>query len=662
MRPEMRKPKETVADVEWLMQEWDFDTNSAMGFFPDKLGSQSNTDVYWKCKNGHKWKAKISYRYIGRGCPECRKALKTSFPEQAVFFYVKKKYPDAVQSYKEIFENGMELDIYVPSIKTGIEYDGIAWHPDELLDREQQKYQICKEHGITLYRLKENPKHHRSDLNVADWIFLVRRPFAGAPISYAVLDEAIRNLLYYALGDLDPSIPMSFFFPKTPEQFSALARGPRIATDVNTRRDRDLIFQNYLVSLEGNSLGAQYPEIAALWHPTKNGELTPFMFLPHSGTRVWWLGNCGHEWDNPISVMTRGYGCPICHGLRVLKGFNDLETKYPEIATQWHPIKNGKHTPDMYTFGSGHRAWWHCPTCGQDWQSAINNRTTNHRGCPYCANEKPIKGVNDLPTLRPDLMLEWDYNKNENIDPTDLMTGSNKQVWWKCAKCGYEYRTLVTNRAKGTGCKQCSGQVLIPGKNDLETLYPDIAAEWDYDENADITPSQVFPKTNKSYNWICKYGHKWKTSPNSRTNGRGCPYCSGNYVLEGFNDLTTSHPEIAAEWHPTLNGELLPTKVSKGYTKKVWFLCLVCGNAYESFIGNKIKGYGKCPYCSPRKTRAHLVLQVESGMYFRTLKEAARSIGIEDIRQIQSCCVGRCSTAHGYHWQYVDERDARIKK
>jgi hypothetical protein len=116
------------------------------------------------------------------------------------------------------------------------------------------------------------------------------------------------------------------------------------------------------------------------------------------------------------------------------------------------------------------------------------------------------------------------------------------------------------------------------------------------------------------------------------------------------------YPEIAAEWHPTLNGELLPTQVSKGYTKKVWFVCPVCGNAYESFIGNKIKGYGKCPYCSPRKTRARFVLQVETGCCYHTLKEAAKSIGKEDIRQIQACCVGRCKTAYGYHWEYVDEQ------
>ena len=115
-----------------------------------------------------------------------------------------------------------------------------------------------------------------------------------------------------------------------------------------------MIYQNYLVTKENKSLAIQYPEVAALWHPTKNGGLTPAMFSPHTNTHVWWLGNCGHEWDSPITVMTKGCGCPYCHGLRVLKGFNDLETLYPDIAAQWHPAKNGNNKPDMFTSGSGH--------------------------------------------------------------------------------------------------------------------------------------------------------------------------------------------------------------------------------------------------------------------------------------------------------------------
>ena len=656
----MRNLKETVADVPWLMSEWDYDTNSALGIVPEKLGSQSNTYAHWVCKYGHKWKAKINNRYNGRGCPECKKRLRTSFPEQAVFFYIKKKFPDAINSYKEAFVKTMELDVYIPSIKTGIEYDGFAWHKDDTLEKEKRKYETCKQHGISLFRLKENVKHIREDLIIADKIILVRRKFSGQPAGYAALDCAIRELLW-ALNDFGPQDLFSRLFRRLddPERLLELARGPKVKTDVDSRRDRDLIYQNYLVTLENNSLASQNPEIAALWHPTKNGELTPAMFPPHSNVSVWWLGKCGHEWDTSIGLMTRGYGCPYCHGLRVLKGFNDLSTVYPEIAAQWSPTKNGSDTPDMYTYGSGHKAYWICPVCHQEWKAAINNRTTNHRGCPYCSHEKPIKGVNDLPTLRPDLMQDWDYEKNKGLDPTDFMLHSNRKVWWKCAKCGYEFRAPVNNRThsntQGNGCKQCAGQILIPGKNDLETLFPDVAAEWDYKKNGDIKPSQIFSKTDKGYFWKCRRGHTWKASPNSRTNGRGCPYCSGKYVWIGFNDLATTHPEIAVEWHPTKNGDLLPTQVSRCYSKKVWFLCPVCQNAYESYLGNKMKGYGKCPYCASRKTRARKVLQVETGLCFNTLKEAARSVGKEEITSIQACCAGKTKTSYGYHWKYVEE-------
>ena len=648
----MRKFAETVADVPWLLAEWDYEENAALGLYPDKVASQNNSKAHWKCKYGHKWEAKISNRYHGRGCPECKKRLKTSFPEQAIFFYVRKKFPDAINSYKDIFENGMELDVYVPSQKVGIEYDGIAWHGDSSLEKERRKYEICKKHSILLIRVKENREHWNIDLNVADIIIPMRKPFSTDRSKFFNLDKAIRKVLR-DLFDYDFS---QGFFRPTSENNPAYESifGPRVNTDVNSRRDQNAIYENYLVNLEHNSFGELYPEAAKMWHPTKNGELTPNMFSPHSNVRVWWQGECGHEWENPITVMTRGYGCPFCAGQRVLKGFNDLLSTYPEVAAQWHPTANGSDHPDMFTFGSGHNAYWLCPECGQTWKASINNRTLAKHNCPYCAHEKPIKGVNDLVSTRPDLLTEWDYEKNAGLDPSEFLPNSNKVVWWRCSKCGYDYKASIANRNKGTGCARCAGQVLIPGKNDLASLFPDIAKEWDITENEGLIPSQIFAQSNKKYHWVCHLGHRWEASANSRALGRGCPYCAGNKVWIGFNDIATTNPEIAARWHPTLNGDVLPTTVSKGYTRKVWLLCPVCGNAYDTYIGNIIKGYGTCPYCSPRKTRARAVYQVETGLYFKTLKEAAQACGKEDYRQIHMCCKGRCQTAFGYHWEYRD--------
>ena len=669
----LKKPKKTVADVPRLLKEWDAEENAKEGLFPDALGSQSSKYAHWHCEYGHKWVAKINNRYNGRGCPHCSKQMRSSFPEQAVFFYVRKAFPDAINGYRDIFPNNMELDVYVPSLKIGVEYDGVVWHRDSGLERERIKYAICRENGIKLLRIKEN-KAHWGVAGLADEIIHI------IPDKPYYLDIAIRIVLSY-MGDCDLfaafstnhliDLPSFSFDPMTKKdslveiaesmarqqrQFQRLIdslSGPKVRTDVNSKRDRNLIFESYKVARGEASFASKHPDVAEEWDWEKNGGLTPAMFAEQSSVKVWWKCKAhGHLWQASFGVRARGNGCPYCAGQKVLVGFNDLGTKYPEIAMQWHPTENGFKKPTDFTSGSGHEAWWLCPTCGQSWKAKINNRTVNGRGCPYCEHERPIPGVNDLPTLRPDLMEEWDYEKNEGKDPSSFMPASNQWVWWKCKKCGYEYRALINNRSKGTGCKRCAGQVLQPGINDLASLYPELAKEWDYEKNGGIGPDDVFAQTNKKYWWIDSFGHSWRTSPSCRIQGTNCPICSGNKVLKGFNDLATTHPKIAAEWHPTKNGPLKPTDISKGYTKKVWFLCPKCGGEYDSYIGNKVKGYGKCPHCSLRKTRAKKVYLIETGQCFDTLKEAARSVGRLDIRPIQSCCAGKRKQAYGYHWEY----------
>ena len=106
-----------LSSIEHLMKEWDWDKNT---LDPTKIGAQCNKKAWWKCQYGHSWEAKINNRYKGRGCPICRTRLKTSFQEQAIYFYVKKIYVDAVNGYTAIFKNGMEIDIFIPIIRLGI--------------------------------------------------------------------------------------------------------------------------------------------------------------------------------------------------------------------------------------------------------------------------------------------------------------------------------------------------------------------------------------------------------------------------------------------------------------------------------------------------------------------------------------------------------------
>ena len=96
-----------------------------------------------------------------------------------------------------------------------------------------------------------------------------------------------------------------------------------------------------------NCLLDNYPEIAAQWHPEKNGELIPGMVRFKSVLNVWWRCGEGHEWTAKVSARVAGVGCPVCLNMKVfVRGKNDLKTLCPRIAEEWHPDKNGELHPE----------------------------------------------------------------------------------------------------------------------------------------------------------------------------------------------------------------------------------------------------------------------------------------------------------------------------
>lgn len=199
---------------------------------------------------------------------------------------------------------------------------------------------------------------------------------------------------------------------------------------------------------------------------------------------------------------------------------------------------------------------------------------------------------NSLAAMRPELVCEWS-DKNLPLTPDKITYGSNKIVWWKAA-CGHEWQTSVKARSKGENCPICSGARVIAGINDLVTLKPELAQEWS-DKN-EIKPTEVSVASHKKVIWRCSLGHEWEASIKSRTvNGTGCPCCSHNKVLEGFNDLASQMPEIAAEWSEK-NYPLLPTMVTPFANKKVWWKCSK-GHEWHTLISTR-SGGSKCPYCS----------------------------------------------------------------
>ena len=176
---------------------------------------------------------------------------------------------------------------------------------------------------------------------------------------------------------------------------------------------------------------------------------------------------------------------------------------------------------------------------------------------------------NSFASVHPELICEWS-DKNAPLTPAQITYGSKKLYWWK-GTCGHEWQTSAKARSSGEKCPICSNARIIPGVNDLKTLEPELAKEWS-EKNYPLKPSQVGPGTHKKVLWRGKCGHEWSAVVRNRVKGAGCPYCSHNIVLPGFNDLESSNPQLAAEWSEK-NLPLLPSQVTAYANRKVWWKC-----------------------------------------------------------------------------------------
>ena len=199
---------------------------------------------------------------------------------------------------------------------------------------------------------------------------------------------------------------------------------------------------------------------------------------------------------------------------------------------------------------------------------------------------------NSLATVHPELIVEWS-DRNLPLTPDSVTFGSNKKVWWKGA-CGHEWETSIKARSSGEKCPICSGARVVAGISDLSTLKPELASEWS--EENEIKPTEVSIGSHKKVIWKCKLGHEWIATVKSRTiNKTGCPYCSHNKVLAGFNDLATVFPDVADEWSD--RNEKKPTEVTAFANSKAWWKCKTCGYEWNTLISTR-SGGSKCPCCS----------------------------------------------------------------
>ena len=395
------------------------------------------------------------------------------------------------------------------------------------------------------------------------------------------------------------------------------------------------------------SLEYLYPELSKEWHPVKNGELTPNNIAIRSNKVVWWYlpyddsvsgKHFDFEWKASVNNrVSHNCGCPYLSGQKVWRGYNDLETKCPELSKEWHPVKNGELTPNNITAGSNKVVWWYLPyddpVSGKhfdfEWKASVNNRVSHNFGCPYLSGKKVWRGYNDLETRCPELSKEWHPVKNGELTPRNITTGSGKVVWWYLSyddpitgkHFDFEWKENVISRAKfNCGCPYLSGQKVWRGYNDLETKCPELSKEWHPIKNGELTPRNIAAGSNKVVWWYLSYDDpvsgkhfefEWKASVNNRVRRNdGCPYLSGKKVWRGYNDLETRCPELSKEWHPVKNGKITPKNITTRSKRVVWWYLPyddpVSGKHFEfewkASVNNRVRRNDGCPYLRGRKT------------------------------------------------------------
>ena len=608
-----------------VVSEWNYEKNN--GLKPEDFTCGSNRRVWWKCIRGHEWEAVIAGRVSGTGCPICA-SNGSSMPEQGIAFYLSKIY--TIEQRKKV--SGVEIDIFIPDYNVGIEYDGIFFHSSEAAKRrESNKDSVITKHGIYIIHIKESEKK-----GVFDNLISYVPDRMGS--NYM---EMIKTLILLLEG----------------------ITGVKRSVSIDTERDMMLIRERFALVSKANSIIETDKDLVDEWDYVKNGSLSPEMFSSGSHQKVWWKGKCGHNWRSSISNRVKGNGCPYCAGQKVLVGFNDLPSLYPDITEEWNYDRNGNDMPSQFTAYSGKDVWWKCEK-GHEWKASIHARTGRDNGCPYCSGRRTLSGFNDLLTTNPALVKEWDYEKN-TISPDSVSIGSGVSVWWKCKK-GHNWKTKVASRGRGSGCPYCAGQKVLIGFNDLTTTNPELLDEWDYSKNTGIKPTNITAGCNRKVWWKCAMGHEWQASINHRTRCRGCPFCSAKIGaqkakrtrLSNKGSLFDTNPELIEEWNYQKNKDLDPNNFMAGSHVKVWWKCSL-GHEWQAVIGSRTgKAKHGCPVCNHKRggeKSMRKVMNIDTGDVYACVKQAAESCNLSSS-SIVNACKGLSKTAGGYHWKYAEEK------
>lgn len=543
-----------------LCEEWDYVKNGDLK--PEDVSYGSNKKVWWKCKNNHSWKAAIHNRTKGKGCPYCAGKLPIKGETD-----LKTINPVLALEWNYEANEGLKPEEFTACSGKEVWWKCARNHSWKSKISNRANGKNCPYCSGRLSIVGENDLKFLSPLLISEWDYDRNKNIN--PCDFKIYSNTI---VWW-------KCKYNHSWKAAISQRTTGSQCPYCTGNLTIVGETDLKTVNPILALE--------------WDYDKNGNLKPEHVTTSSGKKVWWKCKQQHSWETTIAKRTNGSQCPYCIGKLPIVGETDLKTINPTLASEWDYKKNGDLNPEHITCGSAKKVWWKC-IHNHSWEAIISSRFRGSQ-CPYCTGTLPIVGKTDLKTIHPTLVLEWDYDKNKELKPEQITACSGKKIWWKCKK-HHSWQASVASRARGNACPYCSGRFSIIGENDLKTVKPILALEWDYENNEGLKPEHVSYGSKKHVWWRCEFNHSWKASIDNRIKGSGCPYCSGNLPILGETDLMTVNPMLAQEWDYEKNDNLTPNQVKCGSNKKVWWKCKN-GHSWKACINSRNRGT-RCPDCS----------------------------------------------------------------
>lgn len=442
---------------------------------PKDVIAGGSKKVWWICKHNHEWKTTVGARVNnGTGCPKC--SLQTSRIEIAIYSEVKALFDDVLWQEKI---DGYECDILIKEKNIGIEVDGVYWH-NRRPEVDSIKQKLFEDKGVLLFRLREEglPLLSERDIN-----------FKWSDNSFPIIKLLINQILKFAIISEEDLLKLEKYVSNN--------------TLINEKLYREIV--SFLPAPPAEqSLAAKRPDLAKEWAFDLNAPLLPEHFKPGSSKIVWWRCLQGHTWKTSLNHRSnQNTGCPTCpkpYTSRASSEWN-LASINPELASEWNFEKNENIGPDGLTPKSNIKVWWRCSK-GHEWKTSLSSRSKG-TGCPYCYG-RFASNENNLEALYPEILSEWDYDLNKDLNPSDFTPHVNKKVWWRCSKIkDHKWQATIYNRTKNkSGCPHCAK--IASRKYSIDFFHK--FAE----DRGGKCLSEKYVNCRQKIKMICINGHEWE--------------------------------------------------------------------------------------------------------------------------------------------------------